>query len=69
MISDRIKLRIKIMEYSSQSDDPVEGEEILILAPPLKKSKFDENTLNLFLQVQMGDLNAMESYWLRGVDY
>ena len=65
MISDRIKLRIKIMEYSSQSDDPVEGEEILILAPPLKKSKFDENTLNLFLQVQMGDLNAMESYWLR----
>ena len=57
------------MEYSSQSDDPAEGEEILISAPPLKKSKFDENTLNLFLQVQMGDLNAMESYWLRLVDY
>lgn len=65
MINGRIKLKIKQMEYSSQSDEPVEGEEIFILAPPSKKSKFDENTLNLFLQVQMGDLNAMESYWLR----
>ena len=63
MTENKIK-KIKLMEYSSQSADPDE-EEILILAPPSKKSKFDENTLNLFLQVQMGDLNAMESYWLR----